>query len=101
MGVIYVKDEILVSLKTKYGDNYSKVVNKVLKELLNSDEEFAAREALKRFNKALDEVRKYYNVEITKLERKKREEKQEVELTERELKILKASGGEINAEKGM
>ena len=78
MGAIYVKDEILVALKSRYGDNYSKVVNKFLEDLLNSDEDFAAREALRKFNEALDEVRKYYDVEVTKLKRKKKEERSRI-----------------------
>ncbi|RLI68335.1 hypothetical protein DRO91_09160, partial [Candidatus Heimdallarchaeota archaeon] len=87
MGAIHVRDDILVSLKQKYGDNYSRVVNRVLRNLIE-DEDYFARIVLSELNKAVDEARKYYDISIS-IKRKKKES-EDVELTQKERDILNA-----------
>ena len=87
MGAIHVRDDILVSLKQKYGDNYSRVVNRVLRNLIE-DEDYFARIVLSELNKAVVEARKYYDISIS-IKRKKKES-EDVELTQKERDILNA-----------
>jgi len=91
MGAIHVRDDILVSLKQKYGDNYSRVVNRVLRNLIE-DEDYFARIVLSELNKAVDEARKYYDISISIKRKKKRKKKEseDVELTQKERDILNA-----------
>ncbi|MCD6137812.1 MAG: hypothetical protein J7J91_04385 [Deltaproteobacteria bacterium] len=89
MGAIHVRDDILVSLKQKYGSDYSKVVNRVLRNLIE-DEDYFARVVLSELNKAVDEARKYYDISISIKRKKKYKEEKDVELTQRELDVLNA-----------